>query len=57
MTLHGARLVGAAKTRFGLWAPACAKAEVLLVEPYEKAVPLTRGPDGFFTATVENVRR
>lgn len=55
MTLHGARPVGAAKTRFGLWAPARAKAEVLVVEPYEKAVPLTRGEDGFFTGTVENV--
>ncbi|TBR16862.1 malto-oligosyltrehalose trehalohydrolase [bacterium] len=54
MTLHGARVVGAGKTRFGLWAPARSRVELLVTGPYEKAVPLARGADGYFTGVVEN---
>jgi maltooligosyltrehalose trehalohydrolase len=47
--------LGGGKARFGLWAPARESVEVLVVRPYEKAVPLSRGADGFFTGVVENV--
>lgn len=50
----GARPLGDGRTRFGLWAPRRGRAEVLVVEPYEKAVPMERDAAGMFTAVVEN---
>jgi maltooligosyltrehalose trehalohydrolase len=51
----GATPLGGGRCRFAVWAPNCERVEVALEAPDTRAVPMERGANGYFTATVEGI--
>jgi len=51
----GATLLDAGACRFVVWAPAAASAEVHVVAPADRVVPMTRDDRGYFRATADGL--
>ncbi|MDA1276559.1 MAG: malto-oligosyltrehalose trehalohydrolase [Verrucomicrobia bacterium] len=52
----GARYLGNGSCEFLVWAPDCKEVTVHIVSPNDKTIPLAPQDQGYFGATVENVR-